>query len=261
MSWLAVWLVGVAVADLARAAGGGLHVRGSTVLGSVLAGVGAVVVFTVLAGLTAPVDLVVLAASLLFLGLWVRFSAQAVSTGEGHWAALASLAGGAAWLVALSGWASPAGGWLGQWLGWADPPLIGPAPDTTDVLLVFALLLVNLATANVLVRLVLVSVGAMRPAHRVGDGGEPQPSDQLRGGRLLGPLERLLILGLGLSGQLTAAGLVIAAKGLIRFPELQSKRDDRTTVEAVGIDQVTEYFLVGSFVSWLLALGSLALTR
>ena len=91
----------------------------------------------------------------------------------------------------------------------------------------------------------------MRPVHRIGDGTEPQPSDQLRGGRLLGPMERLLILGLGLSGQLTAAGLVIAAKGLIRFPELQSKRDERTTVEGVGIDEVTEYFLVGSFVSWL----------
>ena len=74
-------------------------------------------------------------------------------------------------------------------------------------------------------------------------------------------MERVLILGLGLAGQLTAAGLVIAAKGLIRFPELQSKRDETTTVEAVGIDEVTEYFLVGSFVSWLVALLSLALTR
>ncbi len=261
MSWLAVWLIGVAVADLARAGGRGVTVRGSAVLGSVLAGVLAVAAFAVLAGLTAPVDLVVLVASLLFLGLWVRFSAQAVSTGEGHWPALASLAGGAVWLVALSGWASPAGGWLERWLDWADPPVVGAAASTADVLLVLALLLVNLSTANVLVRLVLVSVGAMRPTHPSGDGGEPQPSDQLRGGRLLGPMERLLILGLGLSGQLTAAGLVIAAKGLIRFPELQSKRDDRITVEGVGIDEVTEYFLVGSFVSWLIALASLALTR
>ena len=121
-----------------------------------------------------------------------------------------------------------------------------------------ALLLVNLATANVVVRLVLVSVGAMRPVQPLGAGSEPQPSDQLRGGRLLGPMERVLILGLGLAGQLTAAGLVIAAKGLIRFPELQAKRDDSTSVDGVGIDEVTEYFLVGSFVSWLVALVSLA---
>ena len=51
------------------------------------------------------------------------------------------------------------------------------------------------------------------------------------------------------------------AKGLIRFPELQAKRDESSTVDAVGIDEVTEYFLVGSFVSWLVALVSLALTR
>ena len=28
---------------------------------------------------------------------------------------------------------------------------------------------------------------------------------------------------------------------------------------AIGIDDVTEYFLVGSFASWILALGGLAL--
>jgi hypothetical protein len=126
---------------------------------------------------------------------------------------------------------------------------------------VVGLLLVNLATANVVVRLVLVGVGAMRPVPPLEGDSAPQPSDQLRGGRLLGPMERVLIIGLGLAGQLTAAGLVIAAKGLIRFPELQAKRDDRTSVDGVGIDAVTEYFLVGSFVSWLVALVSLALTR
>ena len=131
------------------------------------------------------------------------------------------------------------------------------------MLLVVGLLLVNLSTANVLVRLVLVAVGAMRPVlpDDLATADDPQPSDQLRGGRLLGPMERVLILGLGLAGQLTAAGLVIAAKGLIRFPELQATRKDGSGVDGVGIDHVTEYFLVGSFVSWLVALVSLALTR
>ncbi|OBI03999.1 hypothetical protein [Mycobacterium scrofulaceum] len=47
-----------------------------------------------------------------------------------------------------------------------------------------------------------------------------------------------------------------AAKGIIRFPELtaQKGRDGE-----VGIDEVTEYFLVGSFTSWLLALGGIGL--
>jgi hypothetical protein len=80
-----------------------------------------------------------------------------------------------------------------------------------------------------------------------------EPEVELKGGRLLGPMERVFILGLGLAGHLTAASIVIAAKGLLRFPELQSRR------EQVRIHQLTEYFLVGSFVSWLVALGSLVL--
>ena len=64
-------------------------------------------------------------------------------------------------------------------------------------------------------------------------------------------MERVFIVGLGLAGNLIAASIVIAAKGLLRFPELQSKG------EQVRIHRLTEYFLVGSFVSWLVALASL----
>ena len=110
-------------------------------------------------------------------------------------------------------------------------------------------------TGNRLVRLVLASVGAVRPT------GQPQPSDQLKGGRLLGPMERLLILSLGVGGQVAAASAVVAAKGIIRFPELnaQKRGADNATGIGIGIDEVTEYFLVGSFASWLLALGGMAL--
>ncbi len=256
MTWLGVWLVGVGLADLVRAGSRPLAARWAVVVGAVAVGA-----LAVLAGLTAPVDLVVLAVSVLPLGLWVRFSAQSVATGTGHWPALASLAGGAVLLVALGGWASTAGGLLGRWLAWADLPIVGTGTPPAHVLLVVGVFLVNLATANVVVRLVLLGVGAMRPVRPLEAVTGPQPSDQLRGGRLLGPMERVLIIGLGLAGQITAAGLVIAAKGLIRFPELQAKRDDRSSIDGVGIDAVTEYFLVGSFVSWLVALASLALTR
>ena len=258
MTWLAVWLIGVGLADLVRAGAG----AGTTALRvAMAAGAGVIAVLAVLTGLTAPVDLVCLAVSLVPLVLWVRLSAEVATTGSGSWPALVSLAAGVVWLVALSGWASPAGGPFGRWLQWADLPLVGAGASPSHVLLVAGLLLVNLATANVVVRLVLLAVGAMRPVLALDTASDPQPSDQLRGGRLLGPMERVLIIGLGLAGQLTAAGLVIAAKGLIRFPELQAKRDDRSSVDGVGIDAVTEYFLVGSFVSWLVALGSLALTR
>lgn len=255
MTWLGVWLLGVGLTDLVRAG------RPAAVRWALPAGALATLALALLGGLTAPVDLVALAGALLALVLWVRWSGQALSTGTGHVAALVSLAAGAAWLVVLSGWGSAAGGLLGRWLRWADLPLVGATPDAGRVLLVVGLLLANLATGNIVVRLVLVSTGALRPSLDTDVPGEPEPAEQLRGGRLLGPMERVLILGLGLAGQLTAAGLVVAAKGLIRFPELQAKRDETSAVEGVGIDEVTEYFLVGSFVSWLLALGSLALTR
>ena len=194
------------------------------------------------------------------LGLWVRFSAQSVTTGTGHVPALAALSAGVAWLLALSGWATPAGGPLGRWLPWADLPLLGPDPSTGYVLLVTGVVLVTsrpptsscASSSSAWARCVRCSArgwaraAALRPAARRAaaraDGAHPHPRARPR-------------------RSATAAGLVIAAKGLIRFPELQSKRDDATTVEAVGIDEVTEYFLVGSFVSWLVALLSLALTR
>lgn len=116
--------------------------------------------------------------------------------------------------------------------------------------MIFAVVLLQLVTANQLVRLILGAVGAVRPA------GEPQPSDRLKGGRLLGPMERLLIVGLGLGGQIGAASAVVAAKGIIRFPELNAQRKENN---GAGIDEVTEYFLVGSFASWLIAMAGLVL--
>ena len=124
--------------------------------------------------------------------------------------------------------------------------LPGPLGDLApDLVLVSAgVLLAQLATANVLVRLLLDAVGV--PA--------ADNEKALRGGRLLGPMERLMVVGLGLAGELTAAGIVVAAKGLLRFPELQ--RGARS-----GPSDMTEYFLIGSFASWLIALGGVALCR
>ncbi|MGB7447646.1 MAG: hypothetical protein WA892_00820, partial [Ornithinimicrobium sp.] len=160
-------------------------------------------------------------------------------------------------LLLGSGWASPAGGLLQRWLVWSGLPSTATALDADRVLLLAGLLLVQVATGNVVVRLVLIGVGAIR------DPGSPQPSDRLRGGRLLGPMERLVIVGLGLAGQVTAASLVIAAKGLIRFPELQhSRHDDGVSLEdSLQVYEVTEYFLIGSFVSWLVALTALAVAQ
>lgn len=253
MSWLGAWLVAVGVMDLARVIMPRPARREVLLLGAV-----ALLGIALLGGLYGVGDAIALVISLVPLAGWWWFADRSLAPAgpRAPAAALLSLGGGVVGLIAFGGFASSVGGPLGTWLTWAQPPLIaGQSPGR--VLLVLGLLVANLATGNVVVRLVLIAVGALRP----GTAG-PQPADRLRGGRLLGPMERLVILGLGLSGQLTAASIVIAAKGLLRFPELQSaSRDGTSGVSGVGIDEVTEYFLVGSFVSWILALGSLALTR
>lgn len=97
------------------------------------------------------------------------------------------------------------------------------------------------ATANVLVRIVLTSLGDPIEA------GE----DRLKGGRFIGPMERLLIFGFAASGDITAAAVVVSAKSLLRFPELSAATKDSGT--AAKVDAVTEYFLVGSLASWMIA--------
>lgn len=75
---------------------------------------------------------------------------------------------------------------------------------------------------------------------------EPAPAfTELKGGRFIGPLERLFLLALVLAGAFTAVAAIVAAKGIIRFPEISR--------DAVGGSKA-EYFLVGSFASWALVL-------
>ncbi len=242
MSLLATLLVALGVADLVRGADG----PSRRVLAPAAAGAGTVLALLVLADLTSPGSLLVLFLEVAAVAAWAVLVERAQRSGTGHVRALAAPAAGLVAATALSGWADPVGGPLARWLGWlAVPDLTGVSPDRA--LLVVGLVLVQLATGNLVVRLVLTSVGAMGPP------GVSQPSDRLRGGRLLGPMERVFILGLGLAGQLTAAGIVIAAKGLIRWPEL---RADQAADLEIGVDEVTEYFLVGSFVSWLVALAA-----
>ncbi len=74
---------------------------------------------------------------------------------------------------------------------------------------------------------------------------EGQPAAN-RAGRWIGALERLLIYVLVLVGEAGAAGLVVAAKSILRFPEITRKPP--------AIDP--EYVLIGSLASWLLAFGA-----
>jgi len=94
------------------------------------------------------------------------------------------------------------------------------------------------AAGITLVRLVLdlVPVAVRPPA-----GGIAVPAAELARGRIIGVLERAVVLTLVLLGQFGALGLVLAAKSVARFKSL----DDR---------DFAEYFLIGTLASVLVAL-------
>jgi hypothetical protein len=238
---VAVLLIAVGVADLCR--------RGVRAPWLPLAiGPVVVVVCAALCALWHVGDIALLVPAAVAAVVWEWLCTRSERSGRRQAAPLAVLAAALALPTVLSGWSSTIHGVAARWSSWVHLPLNHVTP--TRLLMVVGVVLVQFATGNQLVRLVLGSVGAIRPA------GEPQPSDRLKGGRLLGPMERLLILSLGVGGQVAAASAVVAAKGIIRFPELSAQKDRNGEV---GIDAVTEYFLVGSFASWLLALGGIAL--
>lgn len=118
-----------------------------------------------------------------------------------------------------------------------------------------------LESANLVVRAALDGEHTWRPidtrlpAPDAAPGGDidediPQVPDRrngFKGGRLIGPLERTIVLILTLAGAYPVLAAMLAAKGIVRFPEIS--RDGETGARA-------EYFLVGSLVSWVIALGA-----
>jgi hypothetical protein len=242
VSWLGILLIGFAVTDLTHS------VRRTRYLPEC---VGALVALCVglLAGLTSGRDvaaLLVIAAVVLVWGL-------TVTRGFGHpgpkaaWLPLGVFLASLVGAIACSGLAPEAGGPLARWLDSLTVADLGDVSADRFLMLLGAFA-IQLSTGNVLVRLVLKATGTINPR---ADGA--MPPTQLKGGRLLGPLERVFILALALGGQVTAASIVVAAKGLLRFPELSSRHEQQT------VHEMTEYFLLGSFASWLVALGSFVL--
>jgi hypothetical protein len=244
MIWTALLLVGFGVTDLVFSVRPMRHVPE-------LVGAVAAVLLGLLSDLTEPREVLLLAVIAVIVLAW----GQAVTRGfaaRREWVALAVFGGGLVVTLALSPVDAYAGGLVGDWLDRTPLTVLAGLP-AEQALLMVGVMLVQLSTGNVLVRLVLAATGTVNPARAA---GRSVPSYRLKGGRLLGPMERVFIVGLGLAGQLTAASIVVAAKGLLRWPELQAARDEE---RGPGIHVVTEYFLVGSFVSWMIALGSLVL--
>ncbi len=234
----------IGLGDLVAAPGGEVPRRSRAVAGVAVAAVAASLA-TAASDLTAHplaqllfVVVVVAAAAVWLIG---RSSAMA-SAGASARLLFGALAATAV-AFAAAGWLGADGrGAIERWLGGLPYAATDRDPQRAAVALAIGPALVG--TANATVRLALAAV-------RVQLGGVATPDRTLRGGRLIGPIERLLVFGFALAGQPTAASLIIAAKGLLRYPELAT-----TSRQAAGkVDEVSEYLLVGSLVSWTLALA------
>ncbi len=208
MTWIAVLLVGVAVTDLSHS------IRPAPILNECTGAVVAVWLGLV-AGLTALEDVVALAVIAALVVLWGQTVTRAFGRGRA-WVPLLVLGASLVLGFLTSGWAGTADGLLGEWLDSVQVPALQGMSADRALLLAAPLELVPLSTGNVVVRLVLAATGTTNPTY--GSEPDPDPEPRLKGGRLLGPMERVFIVGLGLSGYLTAASIVIAAKGLLRFP-------------------------------------------
>jgi hypothetical protein len=140
--------------------------------------------------------------------------------------------------VALAHEFPAVGGPFGNWF--SELPLPGAHHATaTQAALIIGSTIFLLATTNRIIRLTLEAVGGQLEA------GE----SKLKGGRYIGPIERLIVAALILAGSLEGAGLIIAAKGFIRLPEIRSETEKEG---GVG-DAIAEYFLIGTLTSIAIA--------
>lgn len=93
---------------------------------------------------------------------------------------------------------------------------------------------INLLIRYILERLQLAPLSEMHQQHI--------DEKQFRTGRVIGFLERIFVFVFILSGQYTAVGFVLAAKGVVRYPEF-------------GNRSFAEYILIGTLLSTLTSMG------
>jgi hypothetical protein len=250
---VAIWLISVGLADLVASLSGEPK-AGSRTAGALVTGFAAPLGLALLAGASAGTVALLTIVSGLTVGGWILLRRDAPRLSAiGALVALGFVS--ASFLVAsvigtelVSTFASEP--FLARAFHRLPFPIVAGAP-LQQVLFVAGVVTMLFATSNAIVRLVLTAMGTRFS----------NAEQRLRGGRVIGPLERVLIFGLGLAGQATAAALVIGAKGLLRYPELNGLRSEAGAAGpgARPIDVVTEYLLIGSLTSWLLALFPLVL--
>lgn len=124
---------------------------------------------------------------------------------------------------------------LADWYDRLDVPGLAGVPLDSFALAAAAGLFLT-GPSNAIVRVVLDTVG----------GGLLAEERQLKGGRILGPIERVFVFAMAIAGAWPGVAAVVAAKSILRFPEISGD-------EANG--SRAEYVLVGSFVSWAIALA------
>jgi len=228
---ISIGLLGFGVVDLIRWSPEPVGPRRAAA--AVAIGIMAVVSLTALGGATSIQVVAAAVGSAIVLGIWVAFDYPPLDDAPGlplAWIAVVSLA-----LFASSGSADPVSGQLARWYGQLGFGFARSVPVDQFVLGVSAVLFIT-ASGNRVVRLLLDLAGVSL-----------ENESEVPGGRVLGPLERLIVFAIVLAGDPAAAAIVITGKGLLRFPEI--RRDS----ERPGPDVRTEYFLSGTFASLVIA--------
>ncbi|MBC7820075.1 MAG: hypothetical protein IAG10_24595 [Planctomycetaceae bacterium] len=134
-------------------------------------------------------------------------------------------------------------GWLVARLSLVIHPIVqmpAPANVIPATLLIAAILCYSLRGGSYIVR-GLLEKGALIP-HKATATVDTEDI-QVRHGRIIGYLERIVIIAAVAAGSFEALGFLIAAKGLIRAKEFDNR-------------SFAEYFLVGSLCSVLVALAA-----
>ncbi|MGV8968975.1 MAG: hypothetical protein ACOH1J_00850, partial [Microbacteriaceae bacterium] len=238
MIYVSCLLAAIGVADIIRARS--LRPAARVLAGA--AGVGAVTGLHLLVG----TDFAVLAVSIAVVALWMLGTSHASFTVRQTTVFMLGLAVVAGIVRAGAVGASPDAAHTGPLVDWYEG--LGSAAlasvQFAQAFAVVSLAVFLLDSANVIVRVVLELPDddqATRPMRRGRLGARRLSAAPLKGGRIIGPLERIFLFALALAGQFTAIGAIVAAKGIVRFPELS--RDNNRGSNA-------ELFLVGSFTSW-----------
>ena len=127
--------------------------------------------------------------------------------------------------------------------GYIFPPLIIKNPDWLFVSAVIAGFLFLLNEVNFIIRYFFEALSLIpKIAGKEGMEIEQDDEKEYNAGRVIGMLERILILFFVLVNQFGAIGFIIAAKGFTRFKELDKR-------------EFAEYVLIGTLLSSLFAIA------